>query len=81
MYKIFCINVLLFVNMFMFKFLETDTLSTTNLGLRLVASTVTSFLILALLLFMIHRLRQRRLLLMIRRKYLKFYYKKFCIKS
>ncbi|GIY60340.1 hypothetical protein CDAR_9631 [Caerostris darwini] len=47
--------------------LNTDTLSTTNLGLRLVASTVTSFLILALLLFMIHRLRQRRLLLMIRR--------------
>ncbi|GBN29433.1 Integral membrane protein DGCR2/IDD [Araneus ventricosus] len=46
---------------------DTDTLSTTNLGLRLVASTVTSFLILALLLFMIHRLRQRRLLLMIRR--------------
>ncbi|XP_035211180.1 uncharacterized protein LOC118185442 isoform X2 [Stegodyphus dumicola] len=46
---------------------DSDTLSTTNLGLRLVASTVTSFLILALLLFMIHRLRQRRLLLMIRR--------------
>ncbi|GFY57903.1 hypothetical protein TNIN_432841 [Trichonephila inaurata madagascariensis] len=46
---------------------DADTLSTTNLGLRLVASTVTSFLILALLLFMIHRLRQRRLLLMIRR--------------
>lgn len=36
-------------------------------GLRLIASTITSFLILALLLFMIHRLRQRRLLLMIRR--------------
>ncbi|KAG8195247.1 hypothetical protein JTE90_028398 [Oedothorax gibbosus] len=46
---------------------DSDALSTTNLGLRLVASTVTSFLILALLLFMIHRLRQRRLLLMIRR--------------
>ncbi|XP_042907871.1 uncharacterized protein [Parasteatoda tepidariorum] len=46
---------------------DVDSLSTTNLGLRLVASTVTSFLILALLLFMIHRLRQRRLLLMIRR--------------
>lgn len=41
--------------------------STNNLGLRLIASTITSFLILALLLFMIHRLRQRRLLLMIRR--------------
>ncbi|XP_064647048.1 uncharacterized protein LOC135499918 [Lineus longissimus] len=40
---------------------------TTNLGLRLVASTVTSFLILALLLFMIHRLRRRRMLLMMRR--------------
>lgn len=37
------------------------------LGLRLVASTITSFLILALLLFLIHRLRQRRLLLMLRR--------------
>ncbi|CAN7984773.1 unnamed protein product [Ixodes hexagonus] len=45
----------------------TDVLSATNLGLRLVASTVTSFLILALLLFMIHRLRKRRLLVMIRR--------------
>ncbi|EEC06386.1 hypothetical protein IscW_ISCW017961 [Ixodes scapularis] len=44
-----------------------DVLSATNLGLRLVASTVTSFLILALLLFMIHRLRKRRLLVMIRR--------------
>ncbi|CAG2123602.1 unnamed protein product, partial [Medioppia subpectinata] len=41
--------------------------ATNNLGLRLIASTITSFLILALLLFMIHRLRQRRLLLMIRR--------------
>ncbi|OTF76168.1 hypothetical protein BLA29_009971, partial [Euroglyphus maynei] len=40
---------------------------TSNLGLRLITSTVTSFLILALLLFMIHRLRQRRLLMMIRR--------------
>lgn len=46
---------------------EIETVNNTNLGLRLVASTVTSFLILALLLFMIHRLRQRRLLLMIRR--------------
>uniref|UniRef100_T1IM06 VWFC domain-containing protein n=1 Tax=Strigamia maritima TaxID=126957 RepID=T1IM06_STRMM len=46
---------------------ENDGLNTANLGLRLVASTVTSFLVLALLLFMIHRLRQRRLLLMIRR--------------
>lgn len=46
---------------------DSDALNTTNLGLRLVASTVTSFLILALLLFMVHRLRQRRLLLMIRR--------------
>lgn len=43
-----------------------DVLSATNLGLRLVAGTVTSFLILALLLFMIHRLRKRRLLVMIR---------------
>ncbi|GAB6030168.1 Integral membrane protein dgcr2/IDD [Chamberlinius hualienensis] len=42
-------------------------LHTNNVGLRLVASTITSFLVLALLLFMIHRLRQRRLLLMIRR--------------
>ncbi|XP_054155522.1 integral membrane protein DGCR2/IDD-like isoform X2 [Oppia nitens] len=41
--------------------------TTNSLGLRLIASTITSFLILALLLFMIHRLRQRRLLLMIRR--------------
>ncbi|XP_023214974.1 uncharacterized protein LOC111617874 [Centruroides sculpturatus] len=46
---------------------DTETINATNLGLRLVASTVTSFLILALLLFMIHRLHQRRLLLMIRR--------------
>lgn len=46
---------------------DIETFNNTNLGLRLVASTVTSFLILALLLFMIHRLRQRRLLLMIRR--------------
>lgn len=37
------------------------------LGLRLIASTVVSFLVLALLLFLIHRLRQRRLLLVIRR--------------
>lgn len=46
---------------------DTETINATNLGLRLVASTVTSFLILALLLFMIHRLHQKRLLLMIRR--------------
>ncbi|KAK3587640.1 hypothetical protein CHS0354_032847 [Potamilus streckersoni] len=39
----------------------------TDLGLRLVASTVTTFLILALLLFLIHRLRQRRLLMALRR--------------
>ncbi|XP_050409061.1 uncharacterized protein LOC126824012 [Patella vulgata] len=45
----------------------TDDESITNLGLRLVASTVTSFLVLALLLFMVHRLRQRRLLLAMRR--------------
>lgn len=41
--------------------------SSGDLGLRLIASTVTSLLILALLLFMIHRLRQRRLLIMMRR--------------
>ncbi|KAH9377396.1 hypothetical protein HPB48_008596 [Haemaphysalis longicornis] len=41
--------------------------SATTLGLRMVASTVASFLIVALLLFMIHRLRKRRLLVMIRR--------------
>ncbi|KAK3084161.1 hypothetical protein FSP39_009242 [Pinctada imbricata] len=41
--------------------------SITTLGLRLVASTVTSFLVLALLLFMIHRLRQKRLLVAMRR--------------
>ena len=40
----------------------------TNLSLRLVASTVTSFLVLALLLFMVHRLRQRRLMLAMRRE-------------
>ncbi|XP_074640187.1 uncharacterized protein LOC141898258, partial [Tubulanus polymorphus] len=40
---------------------------TTNIGLRLVASTVTSFLILALLLFMIHRVRRRRMLFTMRR--------------
>lgn len=39
----------------------------TTLGLRLVASTITSFLVLALLLFMGHRLRQRRLLQAMRR--------------
>ena len=44
-------------------------MDTANLGLRLVASTVTSFLILALLLFMVHRLRQRRMLIMMRRKF------------
>jgi hypothetical protein len=47
----------------------TGTLNSANLPLRLVASTVTSFLILALLLFMIHRLRQRRTLIMLRRMY------------
>ncbi|KAH9503870.1 hypothetical protein Btru_064038 [Bulinus truncatus] len=41
--------------------------SITNLSLRLIASTVTSFLVLALLLFMVHRLRQRRLLQAMRR--------------
>ena len=51
---------------YMFTAHEVDT---ANLGLRLVASTVTSFLILALLLFMIHRLRQKRLLIMMRREY------------
>lgn len=40
----------------------------TTLGLRLVASTITSFLVLALLLFMGHRLRQRRLLQAMRSK-------------
>lgn len=45
----------------------TDVQSATTLGLRMVASTVASFLIVALLLFMIHRLRKRRLLVMIRR--------------
>ncbi|XP_037567392.1 uncharacterized protein LOC119446885 isoform X3 [Dermacentor silvarum] len=44
-----------------------DVQSATTLGLRMVASTVASFLIVALLLFMIHRLRKRRLLVMIRR--------------
>ena len=38
-----------------------------TLGVRLVASTITSLLILSLLLFMIHRLRQRRLLITLRR--------------
>ncbi|RUS81432.1 hypothetical protein EGW08_010816 [Elysia chlorotica] len=41
--------------------------SITNLSLRLIASTVTSFLVLALLLFLVHRVRQRRLLLSMRR--------------
>ena len=41
----------------------------TDLGLRLVASTVTTFLILALLLFLIHRFRQRRLLMTLRSKF------------
>jgi hypothetical protein len=40
-----------------------------HLGLRLVAATVTSFLVLALLLYMVHRLRQRRSLIMTRRTY------------
>ncbi|XP_065303927.1 uncharacterized protein [Dermacentor albipictus] len=44
-----------------------DVQSATTLGLRMVASTVASFLIVALLLFMIHRLRKRRLLVMLRR--------------
>ena len=48
-----------------------------NLGLRLVASTVTSILILALLLFMVHRLRQRRLLIMMRRMFLNHFYPNF----
>lgn len=39
-----------------------------QLGVRLIASSITSFLILTLLLFLIHRLRQRRLLAMIRSK-------------
>lgn len=42
--------------------------SAQNLGLRLIASTVCTFLILALLFFLIHRLRQRRWLVMIRSK-------------
>lgn len=39
-----------------------------SLGLRLIASTVCTFLILALLFFLIHRLRQRRLSMLIRSK-------------
>lgn len=39
----------------------------TDLGLRLAASTVTTFLILALLLFLLHRLRQKRLRMALRR--------------
>ncbi|XP_069135221.1 uncharacterized protein [Argopecten irradians] len=46
---------------------EASSDSITTLGLRLVASTVTSFLVLALLLFMVHRLRQRRLMIAMRR--------------
>ncbi|OWF53886.1 uncharacterized protein LOC110445825 [Mizuhopecten yessoensis] len=46
---------------------EASSDSITTLGLRLVASTVTSFLVLALLLFMVHRLRQRRLMMAMRR--------------
>ena len=42
--------------------------SAQNLGLRLIASTVCTFLILGLLFFLIHRLRQRRLMVMIRSK-------------
>ncbi|KAL5015864.1 hypothetical protein ScPMuIL_005453 [Solemya velum] len=38
-----------------------------NLGLRLVATTVTCFLVLALLLFMVHRIRQKRILIAMRR--------------
>ena len=41
----------------------------TDLGLRLAASTVTTFLILALLLFLLHRLRQKRLRMALRRMY------------
>ncbi|XP_063396607.1 integral membrane protein DGCR2/IDD-like isoform X1 [Mytilus trossulus] len=41
--------------------------SLTTLGLRLVASTVTSFLVLALLLFAVHQLRRKRLILAMRR--------------
>ncbi|XP_013421777.1 uncharacterized protein LOC106181823 [Lingula anatina] len=44
-----------------------DAASAADLGLRLAASTLTSILILALLLFMIHRLRKRRMLVMMRR--------------
>ena len=42
--------------------------SLTTLGLRLVASTVTSFLVLALLLFAVHQLRRKRLILAMRSK-------------
>ncbi|XP_052248206.1 uncharacterized protein LOC127856171 isoform X2 [Dreissena polymorpha] len=45
----------------------TEAGTVTDLGLRLVASTITTFLILALLLFLIHRFRQRRLLMTLRR--------------
>lgn len=45
----------------------------THLGLRLIASTVCTFLILGLLFFLIHRLRnQRRWLVMIRSKFYAF---------
>lgn len=44
--------------------IHTEAIHGENVGLRLIASTVTSFLILALLLFMVHRLRQRRILIM-----------------
>ena len=42
--------------------------SAQNLGLRLIASTICTFLIFGLLFFLVHRLRQRRLLVMIRSK-------------
>ncbi len=45
-----------------------EAVNSANLGLKLVASTVTSFLFLALFLFMVHRLRQRRQLIMMRRE-------------
>ena len=51
----------------MYFWFVVEAMDSANLGLKLVASTVTSFLILALLLFMVHRLRQRRLLIMMRR--------------
>lgn len=43
-----------------------------NLGLRLIASTLCTVLIIGLLFFLIHRLRQRRLMAMIRSKFFLF---------